>query len=38
MLVVNARNTLADISIDDDIVVGFKDPENADGIVVSPKE
>lgn len=28
-----------DISIDDDdIVVDFKDPENADGIVVSPKE
>lgn len=27
-----------DISIDDDIVVDFKDPENADGIVISPKE
>lgn len=27
-----------DIPIDDDIVVDFKDPENADGIVVSPKE
>lgn len=27
-----------DISIDDDIVVDFKDPENADGIVVTPKE
>lgn len=27
-----------DISSDDDIVVDFKDPENADGIVVTPKE
>lgn len=28
-----------DISIDDDdIVFDFKDPENADGIVVTPKE
>lgn len=28
-----------DISVgDDDIVFDFKDPENADGIVVSPKE
>ena len=26
-----------DISIDDDIVFDFKDPENADGIVVTPK-
>ena len=29
----------ADISIgDDDIVIDFKDPENAEGIVVTPKE
>ncbi len=27
-----------DISIDDDIVFDFKDPENADGIIVTPKE
>lgn len=27
-----------DISSDDDIVFDFKDPENADGIVVTPKE